>query len=1084
MEPDTFTDSMDLKVRELLKEVRLDYSPAFTQLVEDTVLAIKDGIDKIPEDLKVWAQRSSIYVHDCLNGFLISVILSYLASQNKINKSMKAKEILRVTLSFIGTLGPQKPIGSLTIIEGIVLLTAPGFVRDIGADAKLSSNIRSQNLSQIGGSYAIQCVAECFHEKDYLNHRYHAKRCLYLCIIKKYLKLSSVVCKVEWSTLQNEARKPVLLVYPAMHLAEVPGFFVRIIPTAKSLFAIAKLNLNRNNVRVLNHGGTIPQATPKYNSSILEDMFLEDSTELIRKTFLGWKELGESSILLKVWARQRSSIYVHDCLNGFLISVILSYLASQNKINKSMKAKEILRVTLSFIATSELWTRGLFFKREGEKAIPKEERMPNRETFPVVICNQSAAFNLAFRVSKIGFIELQEEAALTLKCMEKCKDGGFEEIFMTRVDYASKYDYCMRLNLKGKSEVHASGFCFDDECWRLYEQKVHTLLTQGLTDRAKFIRVTWRNTSSECSIENGLSMFDREPLLVGVLVSSLEKAFRVVDIGPSAENKEEALKFRTFWGEKAELRRFKDGTIAESTVWESEHWARHLILKRISEYVLLRHLSLAKENVVHVVHELDFSLVHGISDPISFSGSLLGALEVLSKRLRLIQDLPLRVSSVQPIDPAFRFTSVFPPEPHPLANDEVDVPRLRKLTPSCIQPLELEGSGNWPMDELSIEKTKTAFLLKIGESLQNTWGMTCIATEDDVDVFTSGYVFRLKILHERGLDLVKREIGRDQVKQVTSADKELFVRSQHSSMINGFQGRYPVYAPVVRLAKRWVASHLFSACLVEEVVELLVAYLFVKPLPFNNAPCSRISGFLRFLRLLSEYDWSFSALVVDINGDLSQNDKREISDNFTLCRKDYEENKQHGRTAMFLAAAYDKASEAWTSFSPNLLELKRLVAYARSSANLLTKLILEEQIGSYKWECLFRTPLNNYDAVILLHRDKLPYPQRLLFPSELNHGKHVAHGKASKSFHPFMLPGDLKGSSKEKEFSNTIKLWYDSLGGDAIGITWEKFPAKKRGRDEVGEEGKDPVDVLKEVGEVGKGFVRSVFLLKAPRRMN
>jgi U3 small nucleolar RNA-associated protein 22 len=38
-------------------------------------------------------------------------------------------------------------------------------------------------------------------------------------------------------------------------------------------------------------------------------------------------------------------------------------------------------------------------------------------------------------------------------------------------------------------------------------------------------------------------------------------------------------------------------------------------------------------------------------------------------------------------------------------------------------------------------------------------------------------------------------------------------------------------------------------------------------------------------------------------------------------------------------------------------------------------------------QCLFRTPLNNYDAVILLHRDKLPYPQRLLFPSELHQGK-------------------------------------------------------------------------------------------------
>lgn len=35
--------------------------------------------------------------------------------------------------------------------------------------------------------------------------------------------------------------------------------------------------------------------------------------------------------------------------------------------------------------------------------------------------------------------------------------------------------------------------------------------------------------------------------------------------------------------------------------------------------------------------------------------------------------------------------------------------------------------------------------------------MKCIATEDDVDVFLSGYAFRLKILHERGLSLVKRE---------------------------------------------------------------------------------------------------------------------------------------------------------------------------------------------------------------------------------------------------------------------------------------------------------------------------------------
>jgi hypothetical protein len=32
--------------------------------------------------------------------------------------------------------------------------------------------------------------------------------------------------------------------------------------------------------------------------------------------------------------------------------------------------------------------------------------------------------------------------------------------------------------------------------------------------------------------------------------------------------------------------------------------------------------------------------------------------------------------------------------------------------------LQLEGSGNWPMDEIAIEKTKSSFLIQIGER----WG--------------------------------------------------------------------------------------------------------------------------------------------------------------------------------------------------------------------------------------------------------------------------------------------------------------------------------------------------------------------------
>lgn len=41
----------------------------------------------------------------------------------------------------------------------------------------------------------------------------------------------------------------------------------------------------------------------------------------------------------------------------------------------------------------------------------------------------------------------------------------------------------------------------------------------------------------------GLSILDREPLLIGISLSTPEKVFRVVDIGPNAENKEEVFEF-------------------------------------------------------------------------------------------------------------------------------------------------------------------------------------------------------------------------------------------------------------------------------------------------------------------------------------------------------------------------------------------------------------------------------------------------------------------------------------------------------------------------------------------------------------
>lgn len=62
----------------------------------------------------------------------------------------------------------------------------------------------------------------------------------------------------------------------------------------------------------------------------------------------------------------------------------------------------------------------------------------------------------------------------------------------------------------------------------------------------------------------------------------------------------------------------------------------------------------------------------------------------------------------------------------------------------------------------------------------------------------------------------------------------------------------------------------------EEAIELVVASIFQNSLPFS-APCSRISGFMRFLRLLSDHDWMFTPLIVDINEDMTPDDEKEIN---------------------------------------------------------------------------------------------------------------------------------------------------------------------------------------------------------------
>ena len=85
---------------------------------------------------------------------------------------------------------------------------------------------------------------------------------------------------------------------------------------------------------------------------------------------------------------------------------------------------------------------------------------------------------------------------------------------------------------------------------------------------------------------------------LGLLLDT-DHAFSIVNMGPAADSPE-AAEFHSFWGEKAELRRFQDGSINEAVVWEEASQCgvagQRLVCYQIIQHLLHKWAS----NCVHV----------------------------------------------------------------------------------------------------------------------------------------------------------------------------------------------------------------------------------------------------------------------------------------------------------------------------------------------------------------------------------------------------------------------------------------------------------------------------------------------------
>jgi U3 small nucleolar RNA-associated protein 22 len=457
------------------------------------------------------------------------------------------------------------------------------------------------------------------------------------------------------------------------------------------------------------------------------------------------------------------------------------------------------------------------------------------------------------------------------------------------------------------------------------------------------------------------------------LVHDPEHAFRLVDHGPAAASSDAAQdtaalqEFRELWGSKAELRRFKDGRIIESVVWDVKTSdERAQIPTMIVRHLLGYHFGLVEDSGEAVTAWQDaFDGVLRLPEDVvrlrqvgavavGFKGAM-NAFDALVKAIKAV-DGPLSVLSVSPVSEHLRYTGALQPLPRPPLSS-VSIPYSATYYPSMDIIIEFEHSSRWPDDLRAIQKMKLAFFEKMAKDLMTAMpgtqvdvvladklGVPDIQDRSFLSIVTpDGWAFRARIWLEREAVLLDRMLetkpalvrlyhGRElsaAERKEAEAAKEAYVRRfvhapRHHRAIASLSHRFSSFSGTVRLVKRWLAAHwVLYGHVREEVVEILCAHVYLRYGPSSHStPASKEHGFAAVIAFLKEWKWE-DGLFVPLYDEEQQPP--------ALTGKDVAVKGGGAGGIWTVSTQFDPSGRVWTSEGPQLVAAHRIQALAKAT---------------------------------------------------------------------------------------------------------------------------------------------------------
>ncbi|KAK2747268.1 hypothetical protein FQN57_002166 [Myotisia sp. PD_48] len=810
---------------------------------------------------------------------------------------------------------------------------------------------------------AVTIPSAIFQKKDYVSYRYFHKRSYYLaCIASALQNEKDKPFKLSYDFQDGNTLRPILLVEPGQGADDEftqAKCCIRIITAVQSgTFLVSNTLPSHNNLRhdtqdESEHTNTSKATTHIYNASLRSEAVVSAYLKLHHSASTRCAAFRDSCILGRAWLRQRGfgTSFAQGGFGHFEWATLLSLLLEGGGPNgkpilsPSYSSYQIFKAALQFLAGRDLTSPLLLHSTETSQSIA----CPG---FPAIF-DGDRGLNIIYKMTPWSYSLLRRESSLALKMLNDLTHNPFDNLFITRVyDPICRYDQAISVTFSERQPQTLQ------MAQRL--QSLHSKLIKALGDRAFSVGFslnepqTWLLNSSPTK---GRSSW---VLIIGLNLDPNNQN-RIVDHGPSVEDKEDAAAFREFWGEKAELRRFKDGSIVESLVW-SDHISSTTPVQQIVSYVLHRHFAIDPdkitcmgEGLAKVVSDMGIAL-----RPTSGTNEVLEAYQTLEKHLQSLDNLPLTFSQLSMASPSIRWS-----------------PKSSICSPIDLI-LRFQASSRWPSDLRAIQMTKLALLLNVSDSLHDMERIheSRIGTENlgneklncsYLEIHCSSIIFRLRIFHESEQAIIERQLKdrespirlKEELAIALASHKATFVQSpRHAQAIQTLSTRFPFLAPTIQIFKAWASSHLFLTLVHESLLELLVCQVFLKPYPWE-VPSGAFVAFLRTLQLLSRWDWQYEPMIIDFNDELNPQDVADIQTRFHARRKIDPAMKN---VALFVASNVDRDGVTWTQAGqPPRVVASRISVLAKAACKLVRDKGAELQISD-----LFRSSLTDYDFILHL----------------------------------------------------------------------------------------------------------------------